>query len=166
MRTNLDCFVTLLEQLRRTPGTPVVYASSSSVYGSSPLSVSSETDATDDPESLYGATKKSSELFAHVYHLLYEIPVTGACVGSHSLCKQVPLACHAGQGPPACYEFTAMQSVVPPHAVRWRPLLSPRSQACASSPSSGRGGRPDMAYFHFTHAIYNCLPIQLFGEER
>jgi len=113
VRANLDCFVSLLETLRRWPGTPVAYASSSSVYGTPAQEIFSETDAVDAPESLYGATKRSSELFARVYHKLYKIPVTG-------------LRFFSVYGP-------------------W--------------------GRPDMAYFSFTSAISQGLPIELYGQD-
>ena len=55
----------------------LVYASSSSVYGTNPKLPWSESDNVDHPISLYAATKKSNELMAHVYSHLFELPATG-----------------------------------------------------------------------------------------
>ena len=75
--SNLEGFVQVIEVIRRHPKIPFFYASSSSVYGLNKKSPFSETDPTDMPSSLYGATKKSNELIAHAYHHLYGIAVTG-----------------------------------------------------------------------------------------
>lgn len=75
--TNLNGFLQVLELIRRHPHIPLIYASSSSVYGLNTKVPFSETDRTDDPSSLYGATKKSNELMASAYHHLYGISVTG-----------------------------------------------------------------------------------------
>ncbi len=75
--TNLNGFLQVLELIRRHPHIPLIYASSSSVYGLNKKVPFSETDRTDDPSSLYGATKKSNELMASAYHHLYGISVTG-----------------------------------------------------------------------------------------
>jgi len=77
VQTNLVGFANLLECCRRYPPKHLVYASSSSVYGSNTKLPWSEADNVDHPVSLYAATKKSNELMAHVYHHLYRIPVTG-----------------------------------------------------------------------------------------
>lgn len=74
---NLDGFLQILELIRRHPQIPLIYASSSSVYGLNQKIPFSETDSTDIPSSLYGATKKSNELMARAYHHLYGISVTG-----------------------------------------------------------------------------------------
>lgn len=74
---NLEGFVQVMEVVRRHPGIPFIYASSSSVYGLNKKVPFSETDPTDAPSSLYGATKKSNELIAHAYHHMYGISVTG-----------------------------------------------------------------------------------------
>ena len=76
-RANVQCFLTLLEVLRRRPSVRLVYASSSSVYGSNTKTPFAEEDRTDSPNSLYAATKKTNEQFAHVYHGLYGLRVTG-----------------------------------------------------------------------------------------
>ena len=55
----------------------LVYASSSSVYGGNKKVPFSTDDRVDNPVSLYAATKKSNELFAHCYSKLYDIPTTG-----------------------------------------------------------------------------------------
>ena len=77
MRSNLQCFISLLEALRRNPDIILVYASSSSVYGANTKAPFSEEDRVDSPNSLYAATKKANEAIAHVYHGLYGIRVTG-----------------------------------------------------------------------------------------
>jgi UDP-glucuronate 4-epimerase len=74
---NLDGFLQILELIRRHPQIPLIYASSSSVYGLNKKIPFSESDPTDIPSSLYGATKKSNELMARSYHHLYGISVTG-----------------------------------------------------------------------------------------
>ena len=110
--SNLVGFQNILEQVRVHEPEHFVFASSSSVYGNSKLSVFSETDPTDDPVSLYAATKKSNEVVAHSYAKLYGIPMTG---------------------------------------LRFFTVYGP-------------AGRPDMAYFSFTHNIMNGLPIKVFNH--
>lgn len=83
--TNPDAYVTsnvigfynILECCRAYPVDHLVYASSSSVYGSNKKVPYSTDDKVDNPVSLYAATKKSNELFAHSYSKLYSIPTTG-----------------------------------------------------------------------------------------
>lgn len=75
--TNLNGFLQILELIRKHPHIPLIYASSSSVYGLNQKTPFAETDPTDTPSSLYGATKKSNELMARAYHHLYGISVTG-----------------------------------------------------------------------------------------
>ncbi len=77
VHSNLEGFVSVMELCRLNPSIKCVYASSSSVYGLNQKQPFSETDPTDLPASLYGATKKSNELIAHAYHHLYGIAVTG-----------------------------------------------------------------------------------------
>ena len=77
VRANIECFVSLLEALRASPAVPLIYASSSSVYGANTKTPFSESDRVDAPSSLYAATKKADEAFAHVYHGLYGLRVTG-----------------------------------------------------------------------------------------
>ncbi len=77
VKTNLEGFVNILEVCRHRPGTRLIYASSSSVYGANTKLPFAEADMTDHPVSLYGATKKSNEVLAASYHRLYKIPVTG-----------------------------------------------------------------------------------------
>lgn len=74
--SNISGFVNLIECCRRHPVTHFLYASSSSVYGGNTKVPFSEDDWTDNPVSLYAATKKSDELIAGVYSRLYGIPVT------------------------------------------------------------------------------------------
>ncbi len=74
--SNLEGFVQVIEVIRRHPQIPFIYASSSSVYGLNKEIPFSESDPTDMPSSLYGATKKSNELVAHAYHHMYGISVT------------------------------------------------------------------------------------------
>jgi len=77
VKANLEGFVNVLEACRKFPKMKLIYASSSSVYGRNTKSPFSLDDRTDMPASLYGATKKSNELMADVYHHLYALPVIG-----------------------------------------------------------------------------------------
>lgn len=74
--SNLDGFLQILEVCRRFPSLKLIFASSSSVYGGNTKIPFSETDPTDQPISLYAATKKAGELLAKSYHHLYHIPMT------------------------------------------------------------------------------------------
>ena len=71
VESNVRCFVALLEKLKRT-GIPLVYASSSSVYGDNTKVPFSEDDPVTKPVSLYAATKRENELLARVYWKLYQ----------------------------------------------------------------------------------------------
>ena len=75
--SNMIGFYNILEACRHNPVEHLVYASSSSVYGGSKKVPFSTDDRVDNPVSLYAATKKSNELFAHCYSKLYDIPTTG-----------------------------------------------------------------------------------------
>lgn len=75
--SNIIGFYNILEACRNYPVDHLVYASSSSVYGSNKKVPFEETDFVDNPVSLYAATKKSNELMAHTYSHLYKIPATG-----------------------------------------------------------------------------------------
>ncbi len=75
--SNLVGFFNILEACRNYPTEHLVYASSSSVYGSNKKVPYSVDDKVDNPVSLYAATKKSNELMAHAYSKLYNIPCTG-----------------------------------------------------------------------------------------
>lgn len=77
MESNVIGFYNILEACRRYPVEHLVYASSSSVYGSNKKIPYSTDDKVDNPVSLYAATKKSNELMAHAYSKLYNIPSTG-----------------------------------------------------------------------------------------
>ncbi len=77
MESNLIGFYNILEACRAYPVEHLVYASSSSVYGSNKKIPYSTDDQVDNPVSLYAATKKSNELMAHAYAKLYNIPSTG-----------------------------------------------------------------------------------------
>ena len=77
IETNLIGFYNILEACRNYPVEHLVYASSSSVYGSNKQVPYSTEDKVDSPVSLYAATKKSNELMAHAYSKLYDIPSTG-----------------------------------------------------------------------------------------
>jgi len=77
VQTNLVGFANLLECCRAHPPRNLVFASSSSVYGTSQKLPWSESDNVDRPISLYAATKKSNELMAHVYSHLFGLPATG-----------------------------------------------------------------------------------------
>lgn len=75
--SNMFGFYNLLEACRHHEVEHLVYASSSSVYGSNKKIPYSTDDKVDNPVSLYAATKKSNELMAHAYSKLYNIPSTG-----------------------------------------------------------------------------------------
>lgn len=75
--SNMIGFYNILEACRNYPVKHLVYASSSSVYGSNAKIPYSTDDKVDNPVSLYAATKKSNELMAHAYSKLYNIPTTG-----------------------------------------------------------------------------------------
>jgi len=75
--TNLTGFAHILEGCRHSKVKHLVYASSSSVYGSNSILPFSVHDNVDHPLSLYAATKKANELMAHTYSHLYNLPTTG-----------------------------------------------------------------------------------------
>ncbi len=77
IESNIIGFYNILEACRNHPVEHLVYASSSSVYGSNKKVPYATEDKVDNPVSLYAATKKSNELFAHAYSKLYNIPSTG-----------------------------------------------------------------------------------------
>lgn len=77
IQSNIIGFFNILEACRFHPVDHLIYASSSSVYGSNKKVPFEESDFVDHPVSLYAATKKSNELMAHTYSHLYKIPSTG-----------------------------------------------------------------------------------------
>ena len=77
IQSNIVGFYNVLEACRHHPVKHLVYASSSSVYGNNAKTPFSTDDKTDEPISLYAATKKSDELLAYAYSSLYGIPATG-----------------------------------------------------------------------------------------
>lgn len=77
VESNVVGFLNLLEGCRNWPVKHLIYASSSSIYGTNDKVPYSEDDQVDHPVSLYAATKKANELMAHAYAKLYRIPSTG-----------------------------------------------------------------------------------------
>lgn len=77
INSNVVGFVNILEACRNFEINHLVYASSSSVYGSNPNMPFSEEHNTDNALSLYAASKKSNEVMAHSYSSLYDLPTTG-----------------------------------------------------------------------------------------
>lgn len=77
IKSNIHGFHSILEGCRTHPVEHLIYASSSSVYGSNTSIPFREEDQVDTPISLYAATKKSNELMAHTYSHLFNIPSTG-----------------------------------------------------------------------------------------
>lgn len=75
--SNVEGFLNILEGCRHTQVGHLVYASSSSVYGSNTRMPFAVTDNVDHPVSLYAASKKANELMAHSYSHLYSLPTTG-----------------------------------------------------------------------------------------
>lgn len=116
VKNNIDGFLSLLNVMKELPKVPLIYASSSSVYGKNKKVPFAVGDATDLPANIYGMTKKSNELMAFAYHNIYNIPMVG-------------------------HRFFTVY---------------------------GPWGRPDMAYFHFTKAIFEGKAIDLynFGDMR
>ena len=110
--SNLVGFGNILEACRHSSCAHLLYASSSSVYGSNKLQPFSVHHAVDHPISLYAATKKANELMAHTYSHLYNLPTTG---------------------------------------LRFFTVYGP-------------WGRPDMALYLFTKAIFEGKPIDVFND--
>lgn len=77
LTSNIEGFLNILEICRLYPHIPVIYASSSTVYGLNKKVPFAVEDRTDQPVNFYGVTKKTNELMAHAYHHLFGIPVTG-----------------------------------------------------------------------------------------
>jgi UDP-glucuronate 4-epimerase len=77
IQSNIIGFYNILEACRHNPVDHLVYASSSSVYGTNKKVPFEEHDFVDHPVSLYASTKKSNELMAYTYSHLYKIPATG-----------------------------------------------------------------------------------------
>lgn len=77
IQSNISAFLNILECSRFFPVKHLVYASSSSVYGSNEKMPFSTSDSVDHPISLYAASKKANELMAHTYSHLFGIPTTG-----------------------------------------------------------------------------------------
>ena len=77
IESNIMGFMNILESCRHNKVEHLVYASSSSIYGSNKKMPFSTSDSVDHPVSLYAATKKSDELMAHTYSHLYRMPTTG-----------------------------------------------------------------------------------------
>lgn len=77
VESNIVGFLNILECCRHNSVSHLVYASSSSVYGSNSKTPFAEQDEVNSPESIYAATKRSDELMASVYSKLYDIPATG-----------------------------------------------------------------------------------------
>ncbi len=76
-RANLDGFLSVLEACRAATVRHLLYASSSSVYGSNAKVPFSEADPVEHPVSLYAATKRANEMMAEAYAHLYAIPMSG-----------------------------------------------------------------------------------------
>ena len=109
---NITGFNNILELSKEFNIKHLVYASSSSVYGTNTKIPFDENDNADHPVSLYGATKKANELMAHCYSHLFNLPTTG---------------------------------------LRFFTVYGP-------------WGRPDMALFKFTKAIFNGDPIDVYNH--
>ena len=77
LKSNIDGFLNLLELLKKRPSTRLVFASSSSVYGTNKKVPFSVTDPTDSPANIYGMTKKAGELMAFSYNKLYGLSAVG-----------------------------------------------------------------------------------------
>jgi UDP-glucuronate 4-epimerase len=111
VKANIEGFLNLLEVAKKRPKIPLIYASSSSVYGKNEKVPFSVRDATDRPTNMYGMTKKANELMAFVFHNIYSMPLIG---------------------------------------LRFFTVYGPF-------------GRPDMAYYLFTKAIFEGRSIDLYN---
>ncbi|HZA01006.1 MAG TPA: NAD-dependent epimerase [Hyphomicrobiaceae bacterium] len=159
--SNIDGFLSILEACRHVPVEHLVYASSSSVYGTNNKVPFSEHDRADHPASLYAATKRANELMAHTYAHLFHVPSTGLRfftvygpwgrpdMAYYSFTKAIlegrPIEVfNHGQ---MSRDFTYIDDIVEA-MVR---LLDHRPQgadgACDAGPASGAGKAP--------HAVYN-----------
>ena len=96
--SNLVAFVNVLEGCRRKTTCPLVYASSSSVYGDNAKTPFSVDDPVDHPVSLYAATRRANELFAYTYSHLYGLRTTGL--------RLFTVYCLWGRPDMAIYKFT------------------------------------------------------------
>ena len=108
IESNLIGFYNILEACRHNPVEHLVYASSSSVYGENKKIPFSVEDKTDQPVSLYAATKKSNELLAHSYSKLYNIPATGLRF----------FTVYGPAGRPDMFYFSATQKLVRGESIR------------------------------------------------
>jgi len=77
LSSNINGFFNILEACKEFPVSHLIYASTSSVYGLNTNFPLKENESTDNPVSLYAATKKTNELMAHAYSNLFGIPTTG-----------------------------------------------------------------------------------------
>jgi UDP-glucuronate 4-epimerase len=77
IKANVEGFLNILEAARAFPGVRLVYASSSSVYGSNEKIPFAVSDPTDSQTNVYGVTKKTNELLASSYHHLFKVPSIG-----------------------------------------------------------------------------------------
>lgn len=111
-KSNIDGTMTILEGCRHHNIEHLIFASSSSVYGLNSQQPFSTSHSTNHPVSLYAATKKSNEMFAHCYAHLYKLPCTG---------------------------------------LRFFTVYGP-------------WGRPDMALFKFTKAIFEGKPLEVYNH--
>ncbi len=155
---NLIGFYNILEGCRHYPVEHLVYASSSSVYGSNKKVPYSTEDKVDNPVSLYAATKKSNELMAHAYSKLYNIPSTGL--------RFFTVYGPAGRPDMAYFGFT-------------NKLLNGETIKIFNYGNCKRDftyvddivegvvrvmqGAPDMAYFGFTNKLLNGETIKIFN---
>ena len=139
IQSNMIGFYNILEACRHYPVEHLVYASSSSVYGGNKKVPFSTDDRVDNPVSLYAATKKSNELFAHCYSKLYDIPTTGLRF----------FTVYGPAGRPDMAYFGFLYDI-PTTGLRFFTVYGP-------------AGRPDMAYFGFTNKLLKGETIQIFN---
>lgn len=108
LESNVTGFYNILEACRYNPVEHLVYASSSSVYGGNKKVPFAVEDKVDNPVSLYAATKKSNELFAHCYSKLYSIPTTGLRF----------FTVYGPAGRPDMFYFSATQKLVADESIK------------------------------------------------
>ncbi|EFJ30399.1 hypothetical protein SELMODRAFT_89938 [Selaginella moellendorffii] len=169
VHSNVNGFVTLLEQSKNSnPQPAIVFASSSSVYGLNDKVPFSEGDTTDRPASLYAATKKADEALAHTYNHIYGLSITALRF----------FTVYGPWGRPDMAYFSFTRNIVEGHAIRI--FQGPHGEELArdftfiddvvkgcvasldtATPSTGSGGRKNTAAQHRVFNLGNTHPVKV-----
>ncbi|EFJ28507.1 hypothetical protein SELMODRAFT_93183 [Selaginella moellendorffii] len=169
VHSNVNGFVTLLEQCKNSnPQPAIVFASSSSVYGLNDKVPFSEGDTTDRPASLYAATKKADEALAHTYNHIYGLSITALRF----------FTVYGPWGRPDMAYFSFTRNIVEGHPIRI--FQGPHGEELArdftfiddvvkgcvasldtATPSTGSGGRKNTAAQHRVFNLGNTHPVKV-----